>query len=156
MVAKARLNHVAIPSQNPREVGAFYRDFLGLALTGAGSFPALGDFVFLSEDHDPSRQTLNFMTNAQARHTGWEVATLADLKALYAEARARAIPIDFALNHGVTLSLYLRDPEGNSVELFWPTGHSPEQTFARPFDPALFAGSDDALLALVAPLPHTA
>ena len=151
MAAKVTLNHVAIPAQNPREVAGFYRDFLGLAITGEGALPALGNFVFLSEDHDPAHQTLNFMTNTQARHTGWAVASLTDLKALYAEARSRAIPIDFALNHGVTLSLYLRDPEGNSVEVFWPTGYQPDSAFARPFDPDLLAGPDGPLLALVAP-----
>jgi catechol 2,3-dioxygenase len=153
MGAKVRLNHVAIPAEHPLAVAAFYRDFLGLALTQEGTLPPLGTFAFLSEDHDPAHQTLNLMTNAQARHTGWAVAQLADLKALYADARARAIPLEFALNHGVSLSLYLRDPEGNSVEVFWPTGNWPTRAFAQPFDPALLAGSDATLLALAAAAP---
>ena len=153
MGAKVRLDHVAIPAERPHEVAAFYRDFLGLALTQEGTLPPLGAFAFLSADHDPAHQTLNLMTNARGRHTGWAVARLADLKALYADARARAIPIDFALNHGVTLSLYLRDPEGNSVEVFWPTGQRPAGAFAQPFDPELLAGPDDALLALAAAAP---
>jgi hypothetical protein len=94
-------------------------------------------------------QTLTFMTRPQARHVAWEVESLADLKVLYAEARARGIPIDVAFNHGVSLSLYLRDPEGNGLEIYWPTGLTVEGLYAEPFDPALLDQPEDALRALV-------
>jgi catechol 2,3-dioxygenase len=30
-----------------------------------------------------------------------------------------AIPLDGASDHGVSKALYLRDPDGNGVELYW-------------------------------------
>ncbi|MCB5175582.1 VOC family protein [Microvirga lenta] len=43
-------------------------------------------------------------------------AALADALARLAEAR---IPLDGASDHGVSEALYLRDPDGNGVELYW-------------------------------------
>jgi len=149
MAANVRLGHIALPARNPREVAAFYREFLGLDVTLEGALPALGAFVFLS-DHPPEKeQTLTFMTKPEARHIAWEVESLAALKALYAEATARGIPIDVAFNHRVSLSLYLRDPEGNGLEIYWPTGQTAEGLHAEPFDPAMLDQPEATLLALV-------
>ncbi|MFC4174394.1 VOC family protein [Microvirga sp. GCM10011540] len=43
-------------------------------------------------------------------------AALADALVRLAEAR---IPLDGASDHGVSEALYLRDPDGNGVELYW-------------------------------------
>src|SRR5207237_420942 len=103
-------------------------------------------FVFLSDRPTEHAQTLTFMVRAEARHIAWEVAGLAALKELYAAAKARGLHIDFALNHRVSLSLYLRDPEGNAIELYWPTGQSSEGLYAEPLD---LEQPDAALLALI-------
>jgi hypothetical protein len=89
------------------------------------------------------------MTRSEARHIAWEVESLASLKAFYAAAQAQGIHLRFALNHRVTLSLYLSDPEGNGVEVFWPTGQAVDGLYAEPFDPALLEQPDAVLLALV-------
>ncbi len=149
MAAKVRLGHIALPAHNPQEVATFYHEFLGLDVTLQGALPALGAFVFLSDHPAEQAQTLTFMTRPEARHIAWEVESLAALKALYAEATARGIPIDVAFNHRVSLSLYLHDPEGNGVEIYWPTGQTVEGLHAEPFDPAMLDGPEDALRALV-------
>jgi catechol-2,3-dioxygenase len=43
------------------------------------------------------------------------------LKTAYHEVKARGVPIEMALNHGVQLSFYFRDPEGHRIEIYWLT-----------------------------------
>jgi len=149
MAAHVRLGHLAIPAQNPQKVATFYHEVLGLDVTLEGALPALGTFVFLSDRPAEQAQTLTFMTRPEARHIAWEVESLAALKALYTEVTARGIPIDVAFNHRVSLSLYLRDPEGNGLEIYWPTGQTAEGLYAEPFDPAVLDQPEAALRALV-------
>jgi catechol-2,3-dioxygenase len=149
MSVKAHLDHVAIPAQHPKELASYYRTLLGLDQTLEGTLPNLGDFVFLGDNDAGQPQTLALITRAEARHIAWQVESLAALKAFYANAKAHAIPISFALNHRVSLSLYLRDPEGNAVEVFWPTGQNVEGMHAQPFDLTLLEQPDAALLSLV-------
>ncbi len=138
-----------MPAQNPKELATFYSELLGLDVTLEGTLPNLGDFVFLSDHPAEQQQTLTFMTRSEARHIAWEVESLASLKAFYAAAQVKGIHLRFALNHRVTLSLYLSDPEGNGVEVFWPTGQALDGLYAEPFDPALLEQPDAVLLALV-------
>jgi catechol-2,3-dioxygenase len=147
MTAKVRLGHVALPAQHPEELAAFYHRLLGLEQTLEGTLPNLGDFVFLTDNSGERQQTLALMTRPEARHVAWEVESLALLREIYAAARAQGVPILFALNHRVTLSLYLRDPEGNSVEVYWPTGRAAAGLYAEPLDLALLEQPEAILLA---------
>ena len=59
---------------------------------------------------------------AKARHTGmhhsaFEYAGFPDLMASYQRLRDEGVVPAFALDHGLTISLYYRDPDGNFVEL---------------------------------------
>jgi catechol 2,3-dioxygenase len=149
MAAQVRLGHVAIPARNPKQLATFYQTLLGLDATLEGVLPNLGDFVFLGDNEAQQQQVLALISKPEARHIAWEVSTLAVLKACYADAKAHDIPVSFALNHRVTLSLYLRDPEGNAVEIYWPTGRVADAVYAEPFDLALLEQPDAALLSLV-------
>ena len=137
MTSKVKLAHIAVPAQNPKDLAVFYHDFLGLDMTLEGALPPMGDFVFLSDRPAQQAQTLTFMTQPRAKHIAWEVDSLAALKTIYADAQARGIAIDLALDHGVTWSLYLHDPEGNGLEVFWATGQSAGPSSAEPLDLSL-------------------
>jgi catechol-2,3-dioxygenase len=149
MAARARLGHVAFPAQQPEVLAQFYHEALGLEETMKGSLPNLGDFVFLSDQVEERQQTVAFITRAEARHVAWEVESLVALQRVYADANAHGAVILFALNHRTTISLYLRDPEGNSVEVYWPTGQQTDGLHADPIDLALFTQSEAALRAAV-------
>ena len=82
MTVKVKLAHIAVPAQDPKQLAAFYRDFLGLKVTVEGTLPSMGDFVFLSDRPTEQVQTLTFMTQPRAKHIGWEVDSLAALKAI--------------------------------------------------------------------------
>jgi catechol 2,3-dioxygenase len=45
--------------------------------------------------------------------------TRADLADALRRLNAAGIPLDGASDHGVSQALYLRDPDGNGVELYW-------------------------------------
>jgi catechol 2,3-dioxygenase len=63
----------------------------------------------------------------------------------------RAYPIDSAEDHGTTVSIYLRDPDGNGIELYydrWRSGWFDPQgrpvLKADPFDPAELLAEQDS------------
>ena len=52
-------------------------------------------------------------------HVGWKVGdSLATLKACYEKLRAINYPVDSLSDHTISQSIYLRDPDGNEVELY--------------------------------------
>jgi len=150
MTAKVQFGHIALPAQDPAAQVAFYQRLLGLKLKMQGTLPQLGDFVFLSDSRDDNRPlTLAFTTRAEARHVAWEVESLAALRDFYTAAKAQDAQILYALNHGVTLSLYLQDPEGNNVEVYWLTGRAADAAYAAyadPVDLALLEQPEEVLL----------
>jgi catechol 2,3-dioxygenase len=147
MTGTATLGHVAIVTQDPAAMAAFYRDLLGLEVTLQGSLPPLGDFAFLSGQPQTEFAELSFVTNPRAKHIALRVESLAALKAVYAEAKRRALPFPSPpLNHQVSLSLYLLDPDGNMLEVYWATGEKPAGPVAEPVD---LERPETQLLALV-------
>ena len=52
-------------------------------------------------------------------HTAILYPTRRDLADALRRLRAAGIPLDGASEHGVSQALYLRDPDGNGVELYW-------------------------------------
>lgn len=56
------------------------------------------------------------------------MSTRVQLKALYARAKQRGLPIPYAFNSGVALSFFVRDPEGNAVELYFALGEPRRDT----------------------------
>jgi|SRR5579859_3031106 len=134
MPAKVRLGHVGVVVKDPKRSAEFYRDLLGMEVTMEGSFGGLGDFAFLSDRPQEELQTLALATNPRAAHFAVAVPTLGGLKAIYADAQSRGVRIAMALNHRVTLSLYLLDPDANVVEVYWPTGQTVDRPYGVPID----------------------
>ncbi len=52
-------------------------------------------------------------------HVGWKIGEdLAELRAMHQRIQDFGYSIDGMSDHGISKSLYLRDPDGNEVELF--------------------------------------
>ncbi len=68
------------------------------------STPGLGD--------DPDKRSHNGI-----HHSAFEYESFADLMSSYARLRDEGIEPAFSLDHGMTISIYYKDPEGNFVEL---------------------------------------
>jgi catechol 2,3-dioxygenase len=118
------LGYVAIRVRDLEQGLRFYRDAVGLRVVGrlAGGRAAvlsggrqhhellLVAAAALSEAGSPCQPLY---------HTAWRVGEGLDaLREAKTRLDALGIAIDGAVNHGVSFSLYLRDPEGNQVELF--------------------------------------
>lgn len=50
-------------------------------------------------------------------HMAWMMESLEDLKELYQRLIAKKIPIERVSDHGISIGIYFRDPDGNGVEV---------------------------------------
>jgi catechol-2,3-dioxygenase len=113
-----RLGHVAISVRSPDRVAEFYRDLLGLQITRHGGNPLTGGAVLLSGDPAREDHELVLFTNRGAEHVAFRVATAERLRILYNRAEQHGLAIPYALDSSVALGFFLRDPEGNAVEIY--------------------------------------
>ena len=114
---------------------AFYRDVLGFTVMQRMGTQA----AFLSAGGYHHHLGLNTWESAggspPARGTTglFHVAFLYPTRAALADALRRlieaSVPLEGAADHGVSEALYLRDPDGNGVELYWdrPKANWPRQ-----------------------------
>src|ERR1700752_4487376 len=52
-------------------------------------------------------------------HMAWRLESLDDLKDFYHRIKAKSWPIEHISDHGISLGIYTRDPDGNGVEVFY-------------------------------------
>ena len=72
---------------------------------------------------------------------------MAELKRLYRLVLERELPIKLTADHGASLAFYFDDPDGNMIEVYWPTGKHVKQPCLKPLD---LGQSDEAILASIA------
>jgi len=63
----------------------------------------------------------------------------------------KKIPIKMVANHRVSFALYFDDPDGNMIEVYWPTG---DLTWRQPqMEPLDLSQPDEALLEKITATP---
>ena len=117
----ARLGHTAISVSNPARVAEFYRDLLDLRIVREVSNELAGDSVLLSGHPEKEDHELVFITKPESTHTAFRVDSVETLSALYDRARGRGIAVPYALDNGIARSFFVRDPEGNAIEVYLAT-----------------------------------
>src|SRR3954465_2324701 len=137
------VHHVGLHASDPAASAAFYQDILGMEIIG-GSSPEhpLGATAFLSSRPDEESHEIALFANPAFAHVAFKVSSLAELRSLHARVVERNIPVKFAADHGVSLAFYFDDPDGNMVEVYWPTRHltaagpevEPKQPQMKPLD----------------------
>ncbi len=129
-----RVGHVHLKVADLERSLAFWRDVLGFEVTQRMGQQA----AFLSAGGYHHHLGLNTWESAggsppAAGTTGlYHAAFLYPTRAALADALSRVlhagIALDGAADHGVSEALYLRDPDGNGVELYWDR---PEEQWPR-------------------------
>ena len=123
--AQVHMGHVHLKVADLERAIAFYHGILGFDVTQRFGTSA----AFLSAGGYHHHIGLNTWESAGGpppapNTTGlYHLALVYPTRAALADALRRllaaGIPLDGAADHGVSHALYLRDPDGNGVELYW-------------------------------------
>ena len=118
--APHRVTKVTLVVRDLDRVAAFYRDVIGLAETGRepGALSLGTDAATLVELRHDAAARLRSPRDAGLFHTAFLLPERADLGAWLSQAAARGVSIQGASDHFVSEALYLRDPEGNGIEIY--------------------------------------
>lgn len=129
------LGHVNIYVRDVERSRQWYTDLLGLHTYEYRA----GAAAFLSADLDQSHEVALMAVGNDApapaqkqvglNHMAWMMESLDDLKEAYARLKEKGIPIERVVDHGISLGIYLRDPDGNGVEISYelPRAEWPRQ-----------------------------
>ncbi len=121
-IIRPALHHVTIKTSRLQEMVDWYRLVIGVTVTfqdGNNAWTtndtANHRIAFLSvpglaEDPDKVKHT-------GMHHSAFEYESFADLMLSFERLKDDGVLPAFSLDHGLTISLYYRDPEGNYVEL---------------------------------------
>ena len=131
------IGHVHLKVAELDRALAFYCDVLGFELQqrwgGEAAFISAGDYhhhiglnTWESRGGAPPPPGTTGLYHFAIRYPSRR--SLADALRRLLEAR---VPLDGASDHGVSEALYLRDPDGNGVELYWDR---PRERWPRPSD----------------------
>ena len=123
--AQTRIGHVHLKVANLERSLAFYRDLLGFEVTmkygSQAAFISAGGYhhhIGLNTWHskDLPRAPIH---SVGLYHTAIAYPTRKDLALIYDRIQKSHYSLTGASDHGVSEALYLDDPDGNGVELYW-------------------------------------
>lgn len=119
------LQHVNVYVRNVERSKKWYEDLLGLHVYEYRP----GWAAFLSADAEQSHEVALMQVGEDAplqqkgqvglNHMAWRLESLDDLKDFYGKLKAEGRPIERVIDHGISLGIYMRDPDGNGVEVFY-------------------------------------
>ena len=123
--AQTRIGHVHLKVSDIKRSLQFYCDLLGFELTmmygtdaafisAGGYHHHIGLNTWYSKNAPPAH-----VRSVGLFHTAILYPARQDLASIYARLRRASYPLTGASDHGVSEALYLDDPDGNGVELYW-------------------------------------
>lgn len=123
--AQTRIGHVHLKVSNLTRSLAFYNGLLGFEIvtkygdqavfiSAGGYHHHIGLNTWHSKDAPPAKKE-----GVGLYHTAIVYPTRKDLGTIYKRLKAASYPLTGASDHGVSEALYLNDPDGNGVELYW-------------------------------------
>lgn len=123
--AQTRIGHVHLKVADLQRSIAFYRDLLGFELTlwygneaaflsAGGYHHHIGINIWYSRNAPPAP-----LHQAGLYHFAILYPTRKDLAMILHRLLQADYPLTGASDHGVSEAIYLNDPDGNGVELYW-------------------------------------
>jgi catechol 2,3-dioxygenase len=120
-----RIGHVHLKVSDLEQSIEFYRHVLGFQVTqrygSQAAFLSAGTYhhhiglnTWQSKDGNPPAPGTTGLFHAAILYP-----TRSALAAAYHRLREAGVQLDGAADHGVSEALYLRDPDGNGLELYW-------------------------------------
>ena len=119
MASPIKFAHIVLKTTRYEEMVSWWKDFL------QGEARHENDFIsFISYDDEHHRIAIANIPNLEhqtpkrdgVEHFAFTYASLDDLFGQYERMKARGVSPYWTINHGMTLSAYYRDPDGNQVE----------------------------------------
>ena len=117
------LGHVNLYVRNAERSKTFYEDVLGLHCYHYRP----GWAAFMSADKEKSHEVALMQVGDNAplqqkgqvglNHAAFMMANLDDLKESYQRLKEKGVKIDRIVDHGLSLGIYFRDPDGNGLEV---------------------------------------
>jgi catechol-2,3-dioxygenase len=121
-VIRPKIHHINLKTTRLQEMIDWYSEVVGTEVTfqdRTGAWLSNDDanhrialLAFPGFVDDPEKETRTGM-----HHSAFEYASFEDLNSTYLRLRDEGIAPDVCLDHGMTLSYYYKDPDGNRVEL---------------------------------------
>lgn len=123
--AQTRIGHVHLKVADLNRALGFYRDLLGFEVTtmygSQAAFISAGGYhhhiglnTWHSKDAPPAAKK-----GVGLYHTAIVYPERKDLALIFDRLLKAQYPLTGASDHGVSEALYLNDPDGNGVELYW-------------------------------------
>jgi len=130
------VHHVGLYAKDPAASAEFYRDLLGMQIVGGSEADhPVGASAFLSSRPGEESHEIALFGNPIFKHVAFKVSSLGELRSFHSRVLARKLPIKFTFNHGVSLAFYFDDPDGNMIQVYWPTGALEiRQPYVEPLD----------------------
>ena len=146
------LGHVNLYVRDAERSEKFYADVLGLRTNESRPGKAVFMSANLGESHEIALMQLGPDANGRVEnqvglnHIAWRMDTFEDLKELYQRLKETGVEIERIGDHGISLGIYFRDPDGNGNEVYyemprdqWPSeqifsGHFPMSLEDEPAD----------------------
>ncbi len=119
--APMRIGTIALTVRDLDAVSRFYQQVIGLALVESGVGLVrlgVGETVLLELRHDPAAP-LASPRAAGLFHTAFLVPDRTDLAQWLLHTAEQRVPLQGASDHLVSEAIYLADPEGNGIEVYW-------------------------------------
>jgi catechol 2,3-dioxygenase len=123
--AQTQIGHVHLKVADLNKALRFYRDLLGFEVTTMygtqAAFISAGGYhhhIGLNTWHSKGSPPAS-KNGVGLFHTAILYPTRKDLAVIYDRLRRAHYPLTGAADHGVSEALYLDDPDGNGVELYW-------------------------------------